>query len=91
MAIVFVFEPKSMNRDQYHRLLAKLDAAGIREQPGRSFHVCFGSGDKLRVLDVWDSEEALMASFGEGILPVLQEVGIEALPPEILPVEHILS
>lgn len=91
MAIVFIFEPKSMNRAQYHRLLAKLDEAGIRDQPGRSFHVCFGSGDKLRILDVWDSEEALMASFGDGIVPILQQVGIEALPPEILPVEHILS
>ncbi len=91
MAIVFLFEPKSMNKVQYHRLLAKLDEAGIRDQPGRSFHICFGAGDKLRILDVWDSEEALMASFGEGIVPILQEVGVEAMPPDILPVVRIIS
>jgi len=91
VAIVFLFEPKSMNKVQYHRLLAKLDEAGIRDQPGRSFHICFGVGDKLRILDVWDSEEALMASFGEGIVPILQEVGVEAMPPDILPVVRIIS
>jgi hypothetical protein len=91
VAIVFIFEPKSMNRGQYHRLLAKLEEAGIRDQPGRSVHVCFGSGDKLRIFDVWDSTEALTASFADGVLPILQEVGIEALPPQIFPVERIIS
>jgi hypothetical protein len=91
MAVAFLFTPRSMTKDQYYRILAKLDEAGVREQPGRSLHVCFGSGDQMRILDVWDSEPALMASFGEAIVPILQEVGIDAGPPEILPVEHIIS
>lgn len=91
MAIAFIFKPKSMNRDQYHRILAKLDEVGIRDQPGRSFHVCFGTGDQLRIIDIWDSEEALTSTFAEAIVPILQEVGVEALPPEILPIERIIS
>ncbi len=90
MPIAVIFTPKSMNRDQYQQILSRLEAAGALDQPGRSFHACFGVGDSLRIFDVWESEEALRASMGATLLPILAELGVESGPPEIFPVERIL-
>jgi hypothetical protein len=40
------------------------------------YHACFGSDGNLRVCEIWDSQEQLEA-FGERLMPVLSEVGIE--------------
>jgi len=90
MAVAVMFTPKSLNREQYRRILAKLEEAGAMDQPARSFHACFGTGDSLRIFDIWESEEALRASMGTTLLPILAEVGVESGPPEIFPVERIL-
>ena len=90
MAVAVMFTPKSLNRDQYQQILAKLEAAGALDQPARSFHACFGTGDKLRIFDIWESEDALQSSMGTTLLPILAEIGVESGPPEIFPVERIL-
>jgi hypothetical protein len=90
MPIAVMFMPKSMNRDQYHQVLAKLEAAGAMDQPARSFHACFGTGDNLRIFDIWESEEELQSSMGSTLLPILAEIGVESGPPEIFRVERIL-
>ena len=50
---------------------------------GLDYHVCFGSEGDLRVSEVWDSREQFEA-FGERLMPVLAEAGIEfPAPPDI--------
>lgn len=90
MAVAAIFTPKSLNRDQYQQILARLEQAGALDQPARMFHACIGAGDNLRIFDVWESEEALQASTGTALLPILQELGIETGPPEVFPVERML-
>jgi quinol monooxygenase YgiN len=90
MAVAVMFTPKSMNRDQYQQIFDRLAAKGAVDQPARSFHACFGTGDSLRIFDIWESEEALQASMASMLLPILAEVGVESGPPEIYPVERIL-
>jgi hypothetical protein len=90
MPIAVIFTPKSLNRDQYQQILDRLEKVGALDQPARKFHACIGDGDNLRIFDVWESEEALQASMGTTLLPILQEVGVESGPPEIFPVERIL-
>jgi hypothetical protein len=51
--------------------------------------VCFGSDGNLRVSEIWDSQEQLDA-FGERLMPVLSEVGIEPGQPEVLEVHNIV-
>src|SRR5919198_3284472 len=41
------------------RVMSALDAAGSGAPPGRLYHACVGSGDQLRIFDVWESREAL--------------------------------
>jgi len=73
------------DRPQYDDAIRKLgdDAPG-----GREYHVCFGSGGNLRVSEIWDSREQLQA-FGEQLMPVLSDVGIEfSAEPEIFEVHN---
>jgi hypothetical protein len=57
---------------------------------GRRYHVCFGTGTNLRVLDVWDSQETFNA-FAQTLMPIIQQVGIEPPQPEISDVHNIIA
>ncbi|MGH8939529.1 MAG: hypothetical protein ACRDV2_09280 [Actinomycetes bacterium] len=56
---------------------------------GLEFHVLFGSEGNLRVSEIWDSQEQ-MDAYGERLMPILTEVGIEfSGDPEIIEVHNI--
>jgi hypothetical protein len=58
---------------------------------GMDYHVCFGSEGKLRVSEIWDSKEKFQA-FGERLMPVLSDVGIEFEDEfEVLEVHNIIK
>jgi hypothetical protein len=52
--------------------------------------VCFGTGADLRVLDVWDSQETFNA-FGQTLMPILQQVGLDPGQPEIAEVHNSIA
>lgn len=89
MAIGVYFHPASMNASTYNEALRRLEAAGAGNPAGRLYHVCFGSGDQLQVFDVWDSQESF-DRFGQTLMPILGEVGIDG-QPMIEPVENIIA
>jgi hypothetical protein len=92
MAITAQFIPRSMTATQYDDIIRRLAAAGAGAPPGRLYHVCSRSpdGQSLRVLDVWDSPAAFEA-FGQTLMPILQQVGIELSgPPEVTEVHNII-
>lgn len=90
MAIAVLFTPRSMNADQYDEIIRRLQEAGAGSPPGRRFHVCFGTGSNLRVLDVWDSEETF-GSFGQTLMPIIQQVGVDTGPPDISQVHNTIQ
>jgi hypothetical protein len=56
---------------------------------GLDLHVCFGQEGNLRVSEIWDSREQFEA-FGERLMPVLGEAGIEfSGDPEVFEVHNI--
>jgi hypothetical protein len=71
--------------EQYDEAVRRLQENGAWPPDGMELHVCFGSDGNLRVSEVWDSQEQLDA-FGERLMPVLSEVGIEPGQPELLEV-----
>ena len=89
MAITLSFAPRSMTAQQYDDVIRRLEAAGAGAPPGRLYHVATGTGDRLRVVDVWDSQESFEA-FGRTLMPILQEVGIDPGQPEVAPVHKII-
>jgi hypothetical protein len=90
MAITVVVTPASMTTAQYDEIIKRLEQAGAGTPAGRLYHVCFGSGDQLRVTDVWESGEAF-EQFGQTLMPILQQVGVEMGQPMISPTHSIIQ
>jgi hypothetical protein len=89
MAICIYFPVEGMGADKYDEVIQRLEAAGQGAPAGRSFHVAFEMGDGLQVVDVWDSKEAFEA-FGETLIPILTEFGINPGEPAIGPVHSMV-
>jgi hypothetical protein len=87
MTITALFTPRSMDARQYDEVIKRLENAGAGAPQGRLYHVCYGTGTSLRVLDVWESQEALNA-FGQTLMPILQQVGVDPGQPEISEVHN---
>ena len=89
MAIGIYFNPASMNAGQYDEAIRRLDAAGAGKPAGRLYHACFGSGDKLQVVDVWESQQDF-DTFGATLMPILQEIGLDPGQPMVEPVHNLI-
>jgi hypothetical protein len=89
MSVLIRFAPASLTAQQYDESVRKLEAQGNWPPDGLEYHVCFGSEPNLRVSEIWDSREQLDA-FGERLMPVLSEVGIEPGQPELMDVHNIV-
>jgi hypothetical protein len=90
MSFVVRFVPKSMSAQQYDQVIKRLEAAGAGSPPGRLFHVAFGPLDALRVSDVWDTHENF-ERFGQTLMPILQEAGVDPGEPEFIDVHNIIA
>lgn len=89
MSVLIRFAPASLTVEQYDESVRRIQENGEWPPDGMEYHVCFGSDGNLRVSEIWDSQEQLDA-FGERLMPVLSEVGIEPGQPEVLEVHNIV-
>ena len=96
MAVVFVTQGPGMTQENYEAVVRRLtDGKGRLESPadwpveGLLSHAAGEAPGGFRVVDVWESEEAVRR-FGEILAPLLQEVGIEA-EPELYPAHTFVS
>jgi hypothetical protein len=78
-----------MSAKQYDDVIKRLDAAGAGKPAGRLYHACFGSGDKLQVFDIWESQQAF-DKFGETLMPILQQVGLDTGQPMVEQVHNLI-
>ena len=90
MAISVYINPVSITAAQYDEVVRRLDAAGAGKPAGRLYHACFGSGDKLQVFDIWESQQAF-DKFGETMMPIVQEVGVNLGQPMVEPVHNLIQ
>jgi hypothetical protein len=90
MSFVARFHPTGMTAEQYEEANGRLEAAGVWPPDGMDYHVCFGQDGDLRVSEIWDSQEKFEA-FGQKLMPILAEVGIQPGAPEILAVHKIVK
>ena len=89
MSVLIRFAPDSLTADQYDEVVRRLNEAGVFPAQGLDYEVCFGTGEKMRVSQVWDTQENLEA-FGARLQPILAEVGINPGTPEIVPVHNVI-
>ena len=79
MAIVAIFEVNGATASKYDEVIRRLTEIGLRVPDGQLYHVCYGDLDRLQVIDVFESR-AKFDAFGATLMPILQELGIEARP-----------
>jgi hypothetical protein len=90
MSVLIRFAPASLTAAQYDESIRKLEESGAFPPDGLDYHVCFGTDGNLRVSEIWDSQEQLDA-FGERLMPILSEVGIEPGEPELMEIHNIVK
>jgi hypothetical protein len=77
MAIIVKFEVDGADSSKYDEVIRRLTAIGQRVPDGQMYHICYGDRQRLQVIDVFESQAKLDA-FGAKLMPILQEMGIEA-------------
>ena len=91
MSIVVRFKPTNLTTELYDESVRRLKEAGVFSPEDREVHVFFGSEGNLHVSEIWDSREHLQV-FGETLMPILAEVGIEfSGEPEIFEVHNLIK
>ena len=89
MAISVFFRPGSMTLEQYNEINTQLDAAGLKAPPGRLFHACSGTGDKLTVFDIWESQDAF-EEFSQALMPFMDRMEIDPGIPAIAALNNVI-
>jgi hypothetical protein len=95
MPIVAVFEAPGLTQQNYEETVRRLTGKNRMSSPsdwpveGLLVHVAGQGANGFRVVDVWTSEDAFRR-FGEKLIPVLREVGIEG-QPEIYPSHTLVT
>jgi hypothetical protein len=85
------FTPTShVTTEQYDETIRRLEKSGDWLPEGLEYHIAFTSDGKFRVSEIWDSREQFDA-FGERLMPVLNDVGIEPGTPELLEIHNIVK
>jgi hypothetical protein len=88
MPIAVLFTPASMNAAQYDDIIRRLEAVDAFPPRHLVSHTCFGTGDQLRVMDVWESREAF-ERFGQTLLPIVQAAGVDPGVPQSFDVHNV--
>ena len=96
MPVVAVFEGPTFTQERYEESVRRVtDGKDRLESPadwpveGLLAHVAGEGASGFRVIDVWESEEAF-GRFGETLVPILREVGVEG-DPEVYPSHTFVS
>ena len=81
----------SLTPSDYDRTLSVIGDSGPFPPDGLEMHVAFQAPDgSFRVSEIWDSMEQFEA-FGERLMPILAENGIElAGPPELVEIHNMI-
>ena len=89
MPTVMMIEWPGVTKEQYNSVMGTL---GLDAKPpaGGMFHVAGFTGSSLRVLDIWDSQQAFELFQQERLMSAVQKAGIKGQPNvQYFPVHNI--
>ena len=96
MPVVIVHQGPTLTQERYEAAIRLLtgDERGLRTPAdwpveGLLVHTAGLGSNGFRIVDVWESEAAAR-SFGEALVPILQEVGVTDMP-ELYPARTFVS
>lgn len=90
MALGFYFVHDGFTPEKYDSAIKQLEAAGAGAPKGRTFHVALESDGAIQVFDIWESQ-ADFDAFGETLLPILGDLGLELNPPMVANVHNVIQ
>jgi hypothetical protein len=90
VSVLIRFAPESLTAEQYDNAVRRLTEEGVFPAEGLDYEICFGSGDKHKVSQVWDTQEQL-DGFGQRLMPILEELGINPGEAEVVEVHNIIK
>jgi hypothetical protein len=97
MAIITVVDMPGMTQAQYEQSAEKVAGRpGPVKSPadwpvaGLISHTAAPTADGWLVVDVWESEEAFR-QFGETLVPILRELGLPEVEPQVYPVFNVVT
>lgn len=91
MAIAVLMEFPTGTVEQYDAVIAEMNLGG-KTAPGGIFHVAGPmEGGGIRIVDVWESQEAMEKFAGEQIMPITQKHGIAPPRVTVWPVRNTLT
>ena len=90
MAVAMLLEWPGVTIEQYDAVIRDLDLGG-KSYRGGVFHVAGPAEGGVRVVDVWESQEAFDRSLQEKLGAVLQRNGIQAPQVTAWPVHNTLT
>ena len=91
MAILVSFTIPTMNVENYTNGVNALEAAGSGSPNGRIYHIAALQADGSFIInDVWESAESF-DTFGQILMPILIESGVEPVEPKIYPVHNSIA
>jgi quinol monooxygenase YgiN len=88
MAFAFLVEFPGGTQEQFDQVAQKL---GSKSAPGLLYHVDGPIEGGWRVVDVWESQEALDTFFQEKLGQALQEAGLAMPQPQVWPAQRIVK
>lgn len=95
MPVVLVHQGAGLTQESYEEAVRRVTGGKTLDSPadwpveGLLVHAAGEASGGFRVVDVWESEEAA-GRFGETLVPILREIGIEA-EPELYPAHTFVS
>jgi len=78
-AVLIFHDVKGMTPEQYEAIIQDLNKTNSFGLKTQLLHVCFKTSEGLKVVDIWESPEALQ-SFAGTLMPILTKV-FGAVPP----------
>ena len=90
MSVVIEFQPKSLTTKQYDEIVRRMEIMDGENPRGRTYHVCYKTGNTLKLFNVWDSSKDF-DRFSQKLNPILKELKIDLGRPEIHDIHKIMD
>jgi hypothetical protein len=90
MAVAMLLEWSGVTLDQYDAVIRDLELGG-RAYPGGIFHVAGPTESGIRVVDVWESQEAFNGFLQARLAAALRKNGVQPPQVQVWPVHNTLT
>ena len=90
MAVVVVNTGSDWTLELYDQVIAKVIPDPDNLPAGMKSHAASMSGSGLRVIDVWESEDAWNSFREETVIPAAQEIGAPPFDSEVTEAHNVL-